>query len=79
MPAMRRKERREPGIVSVDAEDAESNLPEDCAGIVASACAAGAAAVLCAPADNENRQEAIEAASRRQARRENDFMAEDLT
>jgi DNA-binding NarL/FixJ family response regulator len=65
-------------MVSVDADDAASNLPEDCAGIVASACAAGAAAGLCAPADGENIQEAIEAAIRRQARRENDFMAEDL-
>jgi hypothetical protein len=66
-------------MVSVDAEDGESNLPEDCAGIVASACAVGAAELLCAPADSGNMQEAIEAAIRRQARRENDFMAEDLT
>lgn len=65
-------------MVSVDADDAESNLPEDCAGIVASACAVGAAAVFWAPADGENIQEAIEAAISRHARRENDFMAEDL-
>jgi hypothetical protein len=76
MPAMRRKERREPGTVTVEAEDDESNLPEDCAVIAGSAGAVGAAAVLCAPADRQAIQENIEAAIRRQARRENDFMAQ---
>jgi hypothetical protein len=62
---MRRKERREPGIVTVDADDAESNLPEACVGMAESAGAGGGAAVICAPADSIEIQETIEAAIRR--------------
>ena len=63
-------------MVRVVAEEAESNLPEDCAVIAGSAGAESRQPCSGRRRTGKRYEAIIEAASRVQARRENDFMAE---